>query len=157
METLRGTACKVACSHFDYPVMKSRPRKTVYFARFEIGGRKIRFESAQPLKSQAINEGDEMMVAGVVQNGTFAALAVRNFTTGVTSHQSFFFMFLGALLFSSAGTYILIQYFPDALRNGLAALAVIIMFAGIFFLFGGLLLYFGYRTLQAVNALRVAR
>ncbi|MDO8789661.1 MAG: hypothetical protein Q7J42_16425 [Sulfuritalea sp.] len=143
-----------ATTKFDYPVSKSRPRKTVYTERFEIGGRKIRYEAAQPLKSQALNEGDEVMVAGVVQNGTFNALALKNFTTGVASHQSFFFMFLGGMLFSSAGIFVLIAYGSQFLGGGLLGLAVLAVFPGIFFLFSGGLLYFGYRTVRAVIAVR---
>ena len=154
METLSGTVSNFATTKFDYPVSKSRPRKTVYTERFEIGGRKIRYEAAQPLKSQALNEGDEVMVAGMVQNGTLNALAMKNFTTGVASHQSFFFMFLGGVLFLAAGIFILIEYGSQFLGGGLIGLAILAIFPGIFFLFGGFLLYFGYRTLRAVIVVR---
>lgn len=154
METLIGTVSSVATSKFNYPDLKSRPRKTVYTERFEIHGRKIRFETTKPLKRQAINEGDEMMIAGVVQNGSFNALAMMNFTTGVASHQSFLLMFLGGLIFSSAGILILNGVGSHFLERGLIGIAMLAIFPGIFFLFGGGLLYFGYRTWRAVIAVR---
>lgn len=156
METLSGTVSKFAGTKFDYPVLKTQRKKTVYTERFEIGGRKIRYEAAQPLKSQALNEGDEVVVVGVVQNGTLNALAIKNFTTGVISHQSFFFMFLGGVLFSSAGILISFAYGSQFLGKGLIGLAFLPIFPGLFFLFGGLLFYFAYRTLRAVIAVRAS-
>jgi hypothetical protein len=156
VETLRGTVSKLASTRYDIPTLKSRQRRTVYTERFEIGGRKIRFESAMPPKSQAINEGDEMMLAGAVKNGIFNALAMKNLTTGVASHQSFFLMLLGALIFSVVGIFVLVQYASQFLEGGLIGLAILAVFPGIFFLFGGLLLYAGHTTLQAVVALRKA-
>jgi hypothetical protein len=158
LETLIGVVCKVAHSNIDYPVLKGRPRMTVYVSTFEIGGRAIRFESTKPQLHREINEGDQMIVAGLVRNGCFEAIAYKNCATGVTGHQSIFGGFFVGVVFSVIGisclVWLLLDVIEYGIANRIAFVAISILSISVFLFFGGFGLHGGFLTFQAVKALR---
>lgn len=149
MEKVIGIASKVDSTVIEYP-RSNRSKRTVHISRFQIDGRQIKFESPKP---QIINEGDQMLVVGNTQNGIFNALAYKNLTTGFEGYQSWFFILFGGVIFLGAGVAIIsILFFFQT--PGVGATIGVVIFGSVFFAFSALLLFWGARTLQAVNELR---
>lgn len=158
METLSGIASKVNGSILEYPDPNARIRKRrqMHVSRFQINGRAIRFEAARP---PFIREGDQLIVAGPMQGGALNALAYRNVTQGVEGHQSWVLWLVIGVMFASVGlalpAYLLLGDGPQA-KNWLGTAIVFFAWPGIFALFGGMAVYTGVRTLNAVKAVRSA-
>ncbi len=155
METLRGTARKV-----DSYVIKSygrgvhAGRMTHHTSRFQINGRNVKFATNSP---HSINEGDQLIVAGIVRSGSLDAHAYKNLTTGVDGHRICFFPLVGGVIFLLVGFLLPLSLgFDDFSRSRSPVLLmfIVIMWIGMFSLFGCLLLHFGVQTLHAVNVLR---
>lgn len=158
METLSGIASKVNSSVLEYPEPNARIRKRrrMHVARFQINSRPIRFESARP---HSFRDGDRLIVAGTMHSGVLNALAYRNVTQGLDGHQSWKMWLITGVLFVSVGlalpAHLLLGDGPQA-KNGFGTAIVFFVWPGIFALFGGMAIYVGVRTLNAVKAVRQA-
>ena len=148
MERLRGIASKVDSTVIEYPRSK-RSKRTVHISRFQIDGRQVNFEST---RRQRINEGDQMIVAGIARGGILDALAYKNLTTGFAGSQGWFVWFFIGVVFGGVGiaTITLID-FRVATVGQIFGIGI---FGGGFCVFSALLLYVGARTLWALNKLR---
>jgi hypothetical protein len=65
-----------------------------HLANFRLNNRPVRFKVTD---SASISDGDQVVVAGDVKQGTLEALALRNLTTGAIHHNPYTFPLYGGL------------------------------------------------------------
>lgn len=151
VKIVKGVVDKIEHSVSEYQGRTQGTRRKFHVASLLIGSRWIRFESSKPLD---INQGKRVAVAGIVRDRTLDALACRNFTTGAAANTGTSLWIIAGVAFSGSGAVILSMLFLAlAQGKGIGVILGMLLFSGGMFLFGGLTLYVGIRTLLAAAAL----
>jgi hypothetical protein len=109
METIRGKVSNirrdVQVIEASYSDRGSSSGSTTDITNFELGGRSMRYKSGRATYN-AMNEGDELIVAGKSKGTVFQVIAFRNVTKSLNSYKNksiplFTVVAIGTLVFGS--------------------------------------------------------
>lgn len=117
--------------------------KQVY--HFRIYEQQVRYS---PLDSTALSEGDMVIVAGEIKNGTLEAYALRNETVGVLSEHKIHTYYIGFVVCMSAAVFIISIFSNPFFGVFPYIIATVLMSVGF------VALYYGNRRRRAVELLR---
>ena len=145
MEILEGRASRVTRSidvgsgHGDASV------HTTHITLFQLGSRAVKVSSSDPV---VINDGDDVLVAGIARRDAFDALAYRNLSTSSEGDQGW----LAALILGTMLGVLGLGLFAQSFRGGnwwvLAIIGAILTATSSFFASRGV------RVLAALSVLR---
>jgi hypothetical protein len=131
METKQGVVSKLRASIEVGGNDKST--STTHVVNFQLGPQAVMFRGSNP---PAINDGDEVTVAGTIRKGLFEALAYRNSSTGVTGDSNSIAAVIVGAIFLLVGAGGVLACLSVAIRQGKAEGLLGVAFFGIFAAFG---------------------
>jgi len=100
MDQLQGVATGVRHTASVVSPGNEQPTSTVHIALFRINGQAVEMQTS---KAIGINEGDQLLVVGASRNGVFKALAHRNYTTGASHAENWWFSAAVSLFMCGVG------------------------------------------------------
>jgi len=145
MEILEGRASRVKGTIDVSGGQQYAPVDTTHIALFQLGSRAVKVSSSDPI---AINEGDEVWVAGVTRRGGFDALAYRNLSTSSEGDQGWLAALILGTMLGLLGLGLFAQSFRGPGWWVLAVIGAILAGVGSYFAFRGV------RVLAALSVLR---
>jgi len=131
METKNGLVSKFRASIEVGGTDKST--STTHVVNFQLGPQAVMFRSTSP---PAINDGDQVTVAGTTSKGLFEALAYRNASTGVTGDSNSIAAVIVGAIFLVVGAGGVLGCVIAALRSHKPETLLGVAFFGIFGGFG---------------------
>jgi hypothetical protein len=145
MEIIEGRASRVKSTIDVSGGQEYTSVQTTHITLFQLGSRAVKVSSSDPV---VINEGDEVLVAGVTRGEAFDALAYRNLSTASEGDQGWLAALILGSMLGVLGLGLLAQSFRGGNWWVLAIIGAILAAAGSYFALRGV------RVLAALSVLR---